>query len=172
MNCNRHSTLTPPSLPLSYPPAPGTHSRRSNQAEKRKKNRPGIAPGRGIIYSISIFQSGFETAAGEPAKRNTSSIHRLSCAPSRRKLEIRGEGLHPLPRPAALGLPYDPCMQERQRVILEGVAVASAGGELLPGVVFRENARLQIDRQHGFSSFTNSDPWRRYMRHFPPPRRG
>jgi hypothetical protein len=29
--------LTPPSLPLAYPPAPVTHSRRSNQAEKAQK---------------------------------------------------------------------------------------------------------------------------------------
>jgi hypothetical protein len=29
--------LTPPSLPLAYPPPPVTHSRRPDQAEKRKK---------------------------------------------------------------------------------------------------------------------------------------
>lgn len=98
-----------------------------------------------FTYLISIFQSGFEPAAGEPTKQNTSALHRPSRTPSRRELEINGEGLHPLPRPAAFGLPNDPSMQERQRVILEGVAVAGAGGELLPGVVFRKNTGLQIE---------------------------
>lgn len=98
-----------------------------------------------FIRLISVFRLGFAPVAGEPAEQNTSAFHRPSCASSRCELEINGEGLHPLPRPAAFGLPNDPSMQERQRVILEGVAVAGAGGELLPGVVFRKNAGLQID---------------------------
>lgn len=34
--------LTPPSLPLAYPPPPVTHSRRPDQAEKAQKNRAAI----------------------------------------------------------------------------------------------------------------------------------
>jgi len=37
-------------------PAPVTHSRRPNQAEKRKKNnRPGIAPGRRSLIQFQYF---------------------------------------------------------------------------------------------------------------------
>jgi hypothetical protein len=64
-------------------PAPVTHSRRLNQAEKRKNNRPGIAPGprnstgAAFTYSISIFQSGFAPATKATKELNTH-FHRLS----------------------------------------------------------------------------------------------
>jgi hypothetical protein len=47
--------LTPPSLPLAYPPPPVTHSRRPDQAEKRKNNRPGIAPGQRSFIQFQYF---------------------------------------------------------------------------------------------------------------------
>jgi hypothetical protein len=55
--------LTPPSLPLAYPPPPSPIHADQIRPKKRKNNRPGMAPGRRFIYSISIFQSGFALAA-------------------------------------------------------------------------------------------------------------
>jgi hypothetical protein len=57
--------LTPPSLPLAYPPPPSPIHAAQIRPKKRKNNRPGAIPGRRFIYSISIFQSGFALAAGE-----------------------------------------------------------------------------------------------------------
>ena len=36
-------------------PRPGTRSRRADQAEKRKKNRPGITPGRRSLIQFQYF---------------------------------------------------------------------------------------------------------------------
>ena len=58
---SRHKPLTP-AYPLRPYPPPGTHSRRSNQAEKAQKEPPRNSTGAAFTYSISIFQSGFETA--------------------------------------------------------------------------------------------------------------
>lgn len=69
--------FTPPSLPLAYPPPPAPIPADQIRPKKHKKNRPGIAPGRRFIYSISIFQSGFEPAAKATKELNTR-FHRLS----------------------------------------------------------------------------------------------
>lgn len=59
-------------------PAPVTHSRRPDQAGKRKKKQPPRNnTGAAFTYSISIFQSGFEPAAKATKELNTR-FHRLS----------------------------------------------------------------------------------------------
>ena len=54
-------------------PRPRHPSPPIKSGRKRKKNRPGITPGRGITYSISIFQSGFAPAAGATEEQYTIS---------------------------------------------------------------------------------------------------
>lgn len=58
-------------------PAPVTHSCRHDQAEKAQKQPPRNSTGAAFTYSISIFQSGFETAAKAIKELNTR-FHRLS----------------------------------------------------------------------------------------------
>lgn len=65
-----------------------------------------------------------------------------SNAVSWRKLHIGSKRINPLPRPAAFILPDNPCVKKRKRVILQRVAVLSAGGKFFSGVVFFENTGL------------------------------
>ena len=72
------SPLTPhPALDaVGISPAPVTHSRRPDQAEKAQKQPPRNSTGAAFTYSISIFQSGFAPAAGELTIQYTR-FHRL-----------------------------------------------------------------------------------------------
>ena len=58
-------------------PAPVTHSRRPDQAEKAQKQPPRNGTGAAFTYLISIFQSGFAPAAKATKELNTR-FHRLS----------------------------------------------------------------------------------------------
>ena len=61
---NRHSPLTLGLHAAVISPAPATHSRRPDQTEKAQKQPPRNGTGAAFTYSILIFQSRFETAAG------------------------------------------------------------------------------------------------------------
>jgi hypothetical protein len=47
--------LTPPSLPLAYPPPPSPIHAAPIRPKKRKNNRPGIAPGRRSFIQFQYF---------------------------------------------------------------------------------------------------------------------
>jgi hypothetical protein len=47
--------LTPPSLPLVYPPPPSPIHAAPIRPKKRKNNRPGIAPGRRSFIQFQYF---------------------------------------------------------------------------------------------------------------------
>ena len=69
--------LTPPSLPLAYPPPPLPIHAAPKQAEKAQKQPPRNSTGAAFTYLISIFQSGFAPAAKATKELNTH-FHRLS----------------------------------------------------------------------------------------------
>lgn len=69
--------LTPPSLPLAYPPPPLPIHAAPIRPKKRKKQPPRNSTGAAFTYLISIFQSGFAPAAKATKELNTR-FHRLS----------------------------------------------------------------------------------------------
>jgi hypothetical protein len=69
--------LTPPSLPLAYPPPPSFIHAAQIRPKKHKKQPPRNSTGAAFTYSFSIFQLGFALAAKATKELNTR-FHRLS----------------------------------------------------------------------------------------------
>lgn len=134
------SPLTPhPALAaagISPAPPPVTHSRRPDQAEKRKKQPPRNSTGAAFTYSISVFQSGFEPAAKATKELNTR-FHRLSTHAHPNKSGIVFPAFIGLYRDITKAIcnPLRPCFIAYKRLYcVRGYKIAACAAVLFPCV--------------------------------------
>ena len=134
----RKSPLTPYPALIAAPisPAPVTHSRRPDQAEKAQKYPPRNSTGAAFTYLISIFQSGFEPAAKATKELNTR-FHRLSTHAHPNKSGIIFPAFIGLYRDITKAIcnPLHPCFITYKRLYcIRGYKIAACAAVLFPCV--------------------------------------
>lgn len=134
--CESPFTPYPDLIAAPISPAPVTHSRRPDQAEKAQKQPPRNSTGAAFTYLISIFQSGFAPAA-KATKELDTRFHRLSTHAHPNKSRIIFSAFIGLYRDITKAIcnPLRPCFIAYKRLYrIRGYKIAACAAVLFPCV--------------------------------------